>query len=63
MNRNIFILTFFALALSVAIFSAENKSHTTAELQRDVMQWAHSLVVSNCENKSEQSALYSVKAL
>ena len=63
MNRNIFILTFFALALPVAMFSAENKSHTTAELQRDVMQWAHSLVVYNCETKSEQSALYSEKSL
>ena len=63
MNKNIFILTFFALALPVAMFSSENKSHTTAELQRDVMQWAHSLVAYNCENKSEQSVLYSAKPL
>ena len=27
------------------------------------MQWAHSLVMSNCEAKSEQSALYSEKSL
>ena len=53
MNKNIFILILFALALPVAMFSADSKSHTRAELQRDVMQWAHSLVVSNCENKSE----------
>ena len=51
MNRNIFILTFFALALPGAMFSADSKSHTTAELQRDVMPWVHSLVVSNCEKK------------
>ena len=59
MNKNIFIPILFALALPIAMFSAESKSHTTAELQRDVMQLGHSLVVSNCENKSEQSALYS----
>lgn len=63
MNKNIFILTLFALALPVAMFSADSKSHATAELQRDVMQWAHSLVMSNCEAKSEQSALYSEKSL
>lgn len=63
MNKSIFILTLFALALPIAMFSADSKSHTRAELQRDVMQWAHSLVVSNCENKSEQSALYSAKPL
>ena len=45
------------------MFSADSKSHTTSEPQCDVMQWAHSLVVSNCENKSEQSALYSAKPL
>ena len=53
MNKNIFILTFFALALPVAMFSSDSKSHTAAELQHDVMQWAHSLVVYHCENKSE----------
>ena len=63
MNKNIFILTLFALALPFAMFSADSKSHMTAEPQCDVMQWAHSLVVSNCENKSEQSALYSAKPL
>lgn len=63
MNKNIFILTLFALALPVAMFSADSKSHATAELQCDVMQWAHSLVMSNCEAKSEQSALYSEKSL
>lgn len=63
MNKNIFILILFALALPVAMFSADSKSHTTAESQYDVMQWAYSLVVSNCENKSEQSALYSAKPL
>ena len=63
MNKNIFILILFALALPVAMFSADSKSHTRAELQRDVMQWAHSLVAYNCENKSEQSALYSEKSL
>lgn len=63
MNKNIFILTLFALALPVAMFSADSKSHAKAELQCDVMQWAHSLVVYHCENKSEQSALYSVKTL
>ena len=42
MNKNIFILTLFALALPIAMFSAESKSHTTAELQRDVMQLAYS---------------------
>lgn len=63
MNKNIFILTLFAFALPVAMFSADSKSHATAELQRDVMQWAHSLVMSNCEDKSEQSALYSEKSL
>ena len=63
MNKNIFTLTLFALALPVAMFSADSKSHTRAELQRDVMQWPHSLMVSNCEDKSEQSALYSEKSL
>jgi len=63
MNKNIFILTLFALALPIAMFSADSKSHTTSEPQCDVMQWAHSLVVSNCQNKSEQSALYSEKPL
>ena len=63
MNKNIFILILFALALPVAMFSADSKSHTTAESQYDVMQWAYSLVVSNCENKSEQSAHYSAKPL
>ncbi|MBF1454280.1 MAG: energy transducer TonB [Prevotella nanceiensis] len=63
MNKNIFILILFALALPVAMFSADSKSHTRAELQRDVMQWVHSLVVSNCENKSEQSVLYSANPL
>lgn len=63
MNKNIFILILFALALPIAMFSAESKSHATTEPQRDVMQLGHSLVVSNCENKSEQSALYSAKPL
>ena len=63
MNKNIFILILFALALPVAMFSADSKSHTTAELLRNVMQLGHSLVVSNCENKSEQSALHSENAL
>lgn len=63
MNKNIFILTLFALALPIAMFSADSKSHTTAEPQYDVMQWAYSLVACNCENKSEQSALYSAKPL
>lgn len=63
MNKNIFILTLFALALPVAMFSSDSKSHTAAELQHDVMQRAHSLVVYHCENKSEQSALYSEKPL
>ena len=63
MNKNIFILTLFALALPLSMFSADSKSHTRAELQRDVMQWAHSLVAYSCENKSEQSALYSEKPL
>jgi len=63
MNKNIFILTLFVLALPLTMFSAESKSHATAEPQHDVMQWAYSLVVSNCENKSEQSALYSAKPL
>lgn len=63
MNRNIFILTLFALALPIAMFSADSKSHTTAEPQHDVMQWAHSLMAYNCENKSEQSALYTAKPL
>ena len=63
MNKNIFILILFALALPVAMFSADSKSHTTAEPQHDVMQWAYSLVAYNCENKSEQSALYSAKPL
>ena len=63
MNKNIFILTLFALALPVAMFSSDSKSHTVAELQHDVMQWAHSLVMSDCEDKSEQSALYSEKSL
>lgn len=63
MNKNIFILTLFALALPLSMFSADSKSHTTAEPQHDVMQWAYSLVAYNCENKSEQSALYSAKPL
>lgn len=63
MNKNIFILTLFALALPVAMFSSDSKSHTVAELQHDVMQWAHSLVMSDCEDKSEQSVLYSEKSL
>ena len=63
MNKNIFILILFALALPVAMFSANRKSHTTAEPQHDLMQWAHLLVVSNCEDKSEQSAFYSEKPL
>ena len=63
MNKNIFILTLFALALPIAMFSAESKSHATAEPQHDVMQWAYSLVAYNCENTSEQSALYSEKPL
>ena len=63
MNKNIFILILFALALPLSMFSADSKSHTTAESQHDVMQWAYSLVVSNCENKSEQSALHSENAL
>lgn len=63
MNKNIFILILFALALPVAMFSSDSKSHTVAELQHDVMQWAHSLVMSDCEDKSEQSALYSEKSL
>lgn len=63
MNKNIFILTLFALALPLTMFSAESKSYTTAEPQHDVMQWAYSLVAYNCENKSEQSALYSAKPL
>ena len=63
MNKNIFIPILFALALPIAMFSAESKSHTTAEPQRDVMQWAYSLVAYNCENKSEQSVLYSAKPL
>ena len=63
MNKNIFIPILFALALPIAMFSAESKSHTTAELLRNVMQLGHSLVVSNCENKSEQSPLHSENAL
>ena len=63
MNKNIFILALFALALPIAMFSADSKSHTTAEPQHDVMQRAHSLVVSNCEDKLEQSSLYSKKPL
>ena len=63
MNKNIFILTLFALALPLSMFSADSKSHTTAEPQHDVMQWAYSLVAYNCENKSEQSALHSENAL
>ena len=63
MNKNIFILTLFALALPVAMFSTDSKSHTPTELQHDVMQWAHSLVAYNCENKSEQSVLYSANPL
>jgi tonB family C-terminal domain len=63
MNKNIFILTLFVLALPLAMFSADSKSHTTAEPQHDVMQWAYSLVAYNCENKSEQSALYSANPL
>jgi tonB family C-terminal domain len=63
MNKNIFILILFALALPVAMFSADSKSHATAEPQHDVMQWAYSLVAYNCENKSEQSAFYSERPL
>lgn len=63
MNKNIFILTLFAFAQPIAMFSADRKSHTTALHQHDIMQWAHSLVMSNCEDKSEQSALYSEKPL
>ena len=63
MNKNIFILTLFALALPLSMFSADSKSHTTAEPQHDVMQWAYSLVAYNCENKSEQSAFYSESPL
>lgn len=63
MNKNIFILTLFAFAQPIAMFSADRKSHTTALHQHDIMQWAYSLVVSNSENKSEQSALYCEKAL
>ena len=63
MNKNIFILTLFVLALPLAMFSADNKSCATAEPQHDVMQWAHSLVAYNCENKSEQSTLYSANPL
>ena len=63
MNKNIFILILFALALPLSMFSADSKSHTTAEPQHDVMQWAYSLVAYNCENKSEQSALYSANPL
>ena len=63
MNKNIFIPILFALALPIEMFSEESKIHTTAELLRNVMQLGHSLVVSNCENKSEQSALHSENAL
>ena len=63
MNKNIFILTLFVLALPLAMFSADNKSCATAEPQHDVMQYAYSLVAYNCENKSEQSVLYSAKPL
>lgn len=63
MNKNIFILTLFVLALPLAMFSADNKSCATVEPQHDVMQWAHSLVAYNCENKSEQSTLYSANPL
>ena len=63
MNKNIFILTLFALALPLAMFSAESKSYTTAKPQHDVMQWAYSLVAYHCNDKSEQSALYSEKPL
>lgn len=63
MNKNIFILTLFVLALPLAMFSADNKSCATAEPQHDVMQYAHSLVVSNCESEAEQTSLYSRKTL
>ena len=63
MNKNIFILTLFALALPLAMFSAESKSQATAEPQHDVMQWAYSLVAYHCDDKSEQSALYSANSL
>ncbi len=63
MNKNIFILTLFVLALPLAMFSADNKSRVTAEPLHDVMQWEHSLVVSNCESEAEQTSLYSRKNL
>jgi tonB family C-terminal domain len=63
MNKNIFILTLFALALPIAMFSADSKSHTMAEPQHDIVQWVHSLVVSNCESEAEQTSLYSRKTL
>ena len=63
MNKNIFILTLFVLALPIAMFSADNKSHATAEPQHDVMQYAHSLVVPNCESEAEQTSLYSSETL
>ena len=63
MNKNIFILTLFVLALPLAMFSADNKSCATAEPQHDVMQYVHSLVVSNCESEEEQTSLYSRETL
>lgn len=63
MNKNIFILTLFALALPLTMFSAESKSHATAEPLHDIMQYAHSLVVSNCETEAEQTSLYSREPL
>ena len=63
MNKNIFILTLFVLALPLTMFSAESKSHATAGPQHDVMQWAYSLVAYHCDDKSEQSALYRASPL
>ena len=63
MNKNIFILTLFVLALPLAMFSADNKSCATAEPQHDVMQYAHSLLVPNCESEAEQTSLYSRETL
>ena len=63
MNKNIFILTLFSLALPLAMFSADNKSCATAEPQHDVMQYAHSLLVPNCESEAEQTSLYSRETL
>ena len=63
MNKNIFILTLFVLALPLAMFSADNKSCATAEPQHDVMQYAHSLVVPNCESETEQTSLCSSETL